>query len=80
MAVAYVVLALWLAVEPYRRPMEPFEKQLVPILLVVMPVLAILAGALSALLLSTAWWFCWASWNPRVSDLPATFPASDLDQ
>jgi hypothetical protein len=60
--------------------MEPFEKQLVPILLVVMPVLAILAAALSALLLSTVWWFSWASWNPHVSDVPATCPASDLDE
>jgi hypothetical protein len=45
--------------------MEPFEKQLVPLLLIVMPVLAILAAALSALLLSTVWWLCWASWNPH---------------
>ena len=77
LAVGYVILALWAAIEPYRRPMEPFEKQLVPILLVVMPVLAILAAALTALALSTVWWFCWASWNPHLSDMLTRTAASD---
>ena len=77
LAVVLGLLAIWSAIGPYTRPMEPFEKQLVPILLVVMPVLAMLAAAISALLLSTVWWFCWASWHPHVSDVPATGGASD---
>ena len=71
LGVAYVALAILLVFEPWRQK-EPFEEGLIPILLVVMPILAILAAALTALVLSTVWWFCWASWNPHVSDLPAT--------
>jgi hypothetical protein len=79
LGVAYVLLALWLVLEPYRTVREPFEKQLVPLLLVVMPMLAILAAALTALVLSTVWWCCWASWNPHVSALPGPSAAADLD-
>jgi hypothetical protein len=80
LGVAYVLFALWLVSEPYRTVRESWEKDLVPILLVVMPVLAILAAALSALVLSAAWWFCWGSWNPHVSDLDATSETSGPDE
>jgi hypothetical protein len=80
LAVACVLFALWLVSEPYRTVRESWEKDLVPILLVVMPVLAILAAALSALVLSAAWWFCWGSWNPHVSDLDATSETSGPDE
>lgn len=75
LGVAYVGLAILLVFEPWRQK-EPFEQGLIPVLLVVMPILAILVAALTALVLSTAWWFCWASWNPHVSDLPTT-PAAE---
>lgn len=71
LSVAYVALAILLVFEPWRS-MEPADRLLVPTLLVVMPILAILVAALTALVLSTIWWFCWGSWNPHVSDLPTT--------
>lgn len=74
LGVAYVALAILLVFEPWRQ-MEPADRLLVPTLLVVMPVLAILVAALTALVPSTIWWFCWGSWNPHVSDLP-TAPAA----
>ena len=77
LAFPYVALALLLVFEP-GRSMEPADRLLVPTLLVVMPILALLADALTALVISTVWWFCWASWNPHVSDLPATHTAPDL--
>lgn len=79
LAFPYVALALLLVFEP-GRAMEPADRKLVPTLLVVMPILAILADALTALVISTVWWLCWASWNPHVSDLPATHAAPDLGQ
>jgi hypothetical protein len=71
LGVAYVALAILFVFEPWKQK-DPFQEGFISILLVVMPILAILVAALTALVLSTVWWFCWASWNPHVSDLPAT--------
>jgi hypothetical protein len=60
LGVAYALLALMLVLEPWRQ-MEPADKLLIPTLLVVMAVLGVLAAGLTALMLSTVWWFCWAS-------------------
>lgn len=78
--VAYGLIVLWLATEPYRRQMDPFQKGLFPIWVVIIVVLAIIAAPLSALVLSAIWWFCWGSWNPHVSDLARKSEASGPDE
>jgi hypothetical protein len=80
LGVAYGLVVLWLATEPYRRPMDAIDRGLFPIWLVILVVLAIIAAPLSALVLSAVWWFCWGSWNPHVSDLDARSGTSDLDE